>query len=530
MTKVFFKTAQILVLLSLMFAVGCKKDKKDNTSNAESPDFVTFSHGIIPSSWQTTAWTIDDTVGFDDFYSLQATEEKVAVVTTKTFDIPGYVEFYTTENNFYFYIDGTAEQPVDTLNVGNWRKWVYAVSEGLHTFKWETTTSDKINLDAIKFGNPDLPEVHTLEVVLPENALVATVKYQLSNDGNSPTTHGICWSTTPNPTTGDNKTTNSGNTSTYMGNIEDMIHNTTYYVRAYATNEVGTAYGEELSFKTSNMEVHTTDITQNSQNSITVNYRLSNNGNSLITAHGVCWSTTQNPTIANNKTTNTENVIGNYTSVIEDLDYNTTYYVRAYATNEVGTAYGNQVVFSTPDISTPVEINGVKWATRNVDMPGTFAARPESAGMFYQWNRKIGWSSTNPMINSDGGTTWDKTNPTGTTWEKANDPSPTGYRVPTKEEIQSLTNTTYVTSEWTTENGVAGMRFTDKNNGNSIFLPDAGFRYYNSGLLYMMIGIYWSSTQYDTSDAYRLEFHNGSVNVGDSDDKTYGYSVRPVAE
>ena len=44
-----------------------------------------------------------------------------------------------------------------------------------------------------------------------------------------------------------------------------------------------------------------------------------------------------------------------------------------------------------------VIINGVKWATCNVDAPGTFAAAPESAGMFYQWNRKIGWSATDPM-------------------------------------------------------------------------------------------------------------------------------------
>ncbi|MCL2510946.1 MAG: hypothetical protein FWF09_02730 [Bacteroidales bacterium] len=42
----------------------------------------------------------------------------------------------------------------------------------------------------------------------------------------------------------------------------------------------------------------------------------------------------------------------------------------------------------------------MKWAIWNVDKPGTFAAKPEDAGTFYQWNRKIGWSSTNPMVNS----------------------------------------------------------------------------------------------------------------------------------
>ncbi|MDR1809513.1 MAG: hypothetical protein LBR34_03800, partial [Prevotella sp.] len=61
-----------------------------------------------------------------------------------------------------------------------------------------------------------------------------------------------------------------------------------------------------------------------------------------------------------------------------------------------------------------VVINGVRWATRNVDAPGTFAATPESAGMFYQWNRSLGWSSSNPLVNSNGGTTWDNSAPSGT--------------------------------------------------------------------------------------------------------------------
>ena len=44
-----------------------------------------------------------------------------------------------------------------------------------------------------------------------------------------------------------------------------------------------------------------------------------------------------------------------------------------------------------------VVINGIKWATRNIDAPGTFSVNPESLGMLYQWNKKIGWSSSNPM-------------------------------------------------------------------------------------------------------------------------------------
>jgi hypothetical protein len=95
-----------------------------------------------------------------------------------------------------------------------------------------------------------------------------------------------------------------------------------------------------------------------------------------------------------------------------------------------------------------VLINGVKWATRNVDAPGTFAASSESAGMFYQWNRKVGWSSSDPMINSDRGTIWDSSTPSGTEWEKANDPCPSGWRIPTSSELSILVNSG---SSWTTK-------------------------------------------------------------------------------
>jgi len=177
-----------------------------------------------------------------------------------------------------------------------------------------------------------------------------------------------------------------------------------------------------------------------------------------------------------------------------------------------------------------VVINGVRWATRNVDKPGTFAKNPEDAGMFYQWNRKVGWSGKDPMVNSNGGTTWDWSEPTGNSWEKANDPSPTGWRVPTEEEFESLRNTTYVKHEWTTENGVEGYRYTDKATGASLFLPAAGNRTYDNGALddADRYGHYWSSTPYG-SRTYTLSFRDGHfiVHYGY---RANGFRVRCVAE
>ena len=191
----------------------------------------------------------------------------------------------------------------------------------------------------------------------------------------------------------------------------------------------------------------------------------------------------------------------------------------------------DSIIFYKPVIS-GVLINGVVWATCNVAAPGAFADSPTDAGMLYQWNRKIGWSATNPMVNSNGETTWNSTTPTGTTWETANDPSPAGWRVPTTEEQQTLLDASRVSSQWVEQNGVWGRKFTDLENGNFIFLPAVGYRDFSDGTLYGAgsYGYYWSSTQSDSYDAYLLFFLSSNVFWNYFYDRKFGFSVRPVAE
>jgi len=206
-----------------------------------------------------------------------------------------------------------------------------------------------------------------------------------------------------------------------------------------------------------------------------------------------------------------------------------------------------KIVAATLTTDPGLVINGVKWATRNVDAPGTFTAAPESAGMFYQWNRKMGWSSNDPLVNSDGGTEWNRTIPEGTEWEAVNDPSPAGWRVPTVEEFKTLLDTIKVYSEATSQNGVKGIRFTDKATGNNIFLPNAGYRYpkIECGTTLISVGnygYYWSSSQ-DFRDKYGKERHFkkfayflevfGNIAYTYSDwggDRIRGFSVRSVAK
>lgn len=170
-------------------------------------------------------------------------------------------------------------------------------------------------------------------------------------------------------------------------------------------------------------------------------------------------------------------------------------------------------------------INGVRWATRNVNAPGTFAATPESTGSFYQWNRKKAWAAAGNV--SD----WDSSIPSGDSWAAANDPSPEGWRVPTRDELDKLRDTEKVSSEWTVVNGVAGRRFTDLATGNSIFLPAAGYRFASNGTNEYagMLGDYWSNTKSSNSSAYHMDFTNEELGEN-NDSRADGLSVRPVAE
>jgi uncharacterized protein (TIGR02145 family) len=177
-----------------------------------------------------------------------------------------------------------------------------------------------------------------------------------------------------------------------------------------------------------------------------------------------------------------------------------------------------------------VVINGIRWATRNVDEFGTFVEKEEDYGKFYQWNRKKAWSVGSVITNEY------RTTPTGDTWEKANDPIPAGWRLPTKDELKKL--------EWPQENlaheskvqnGIKGILITDKNTGASMFLPYAGVLEwsYKSG-----VGQYWSSHTSTDERATYLNIGDGSyispiltaVAYLVDGYRRYGYSIRPVKE
>jgi hypothetical protein len=171
------------------------------------------------------------------------------------------------------------------------------------------------------------------------------------SDGGSPVTaRGVVWSTNPNPTISLSTKTNDGTGSgTFTSNLTGLLSNTTYYVRAYASNSVGTSYGNEVIFTTvANIPIlTTTNIQSITSNSAITGGTVSTDGGSSVTTRGVVWSTNPNPTISLSTKTTDELGLGTFNSNISGLSPNTIYYVRAYATNSAGTGYGNEISFKT---------------------------------------------------------------------------------------------------------------------------------------------------------------------------------------
>ena len=187
----------------------------------------------------------------------------------------------------------------------------------------------------------------------------------ISSDGGATiTAKGVVWGTSVNPTIAlTTKTSNGTGTSAFTASITSLVASTLYYVRAYATNANGTVYGSQQSFTTLGAvpTLTTTTVSGISLNAANTGGNITADGGTTITSRGLCWSTSSNPTIQDNKLTN-GNGSGTFTINLTGLQGGTTYYVRAYATNAAGTGYGNLIIFNTSTLALGVTYLGGKVA------------------------------------------------------------------------------------------------------------------------------------------------------------------------
>jgi hypothetical protein len=212
---------------------------------------------------------------------------------------------------------------------------------------------------------------------------------------------GVCWSTSANPILANSFLQNNGSAGFFSSALSGLTPNTTYYLRAYATNSAGTAYGNEQSFTTTDTNVVLPTITTRAVSAITTNSAnsgatITSDGGATLSAWGVCWSTSANPTLA--KSFLQHNVSTTiFGSALSGLTQNTTYYVRAYATNSAGTVYGNQQSFTTLTIVIPIVTTSAIFAitSNSANSGGTLTS--DGGGTVSAWG--VCWStSANPTL------------------------------------------------------------------------------------------------------------------------------------
>jgi phosphodiesterase/alkaline phosphatase D-like protein len=236
--------------------------------------------------------------------------------------------------------------------------------------------------------------VATLNGTVNANGDSTTVTFQYGFD----ISYGRVATATPSPVTGSTDTA-------VNASIIDLAPNTVYHYRAVGQNSFGTVYGADMTFTTA--ELHTLTVSTSPVTDITSNSAIAggvviDDGGAPVTARGVCWSTAPNPTTAGSSTSDGTGE-GPFISSIVGLSPGTTYYVKAYAVNYLGTVYGNQVQFTTAGSPSDLSVNITNPknnATVSGIVPITATARSSESEVlsveFYVDKTYIGKDTTSP--------------------------------------------------------------------------------------------------------------------------------------
>lgn len=187
----------------------------------------------------------------------------------------------------------------------------------------------------------------------------------IADGGASVTERGVVYATQPNPTMESGTKVISGSgTGSFTASLSGLAASTTHYVRAYAINSAGTAYGTQVSFVTEAPPVEVPVVTTSlagdvTSNSATAGGEVTADGGAAVTERGVVYATQPNPTIESGTKVTSGSGTGSFTADLSGLAAATVHYVRAYAINSAGTAYGTQVTFESLSLPLGDSLNGV---------------------------------------------------------------------------------------------------------------------------------------------------------------------------
>jgi len=297
--------------------------------------------------------------------------------------------------------------------------------------------------------------------------------------------------------------------------------------------------------------ITTSTISNITQITATSGGDVTSDGGAAVTERGICWGTNSNPITTDNHTVDGEGT-GVFESNLTDLAANTLYFVRAYATNSVGTAYGEEVSFTTlagsgSTCGTSIIINHVAgdvapvyktvtygivtnipgepskcWITSNLgaDHQATSVddATEPSAGWYWQFNRKQGYKHTGSVRTPN--TTWISSISENSNWISTNDPCTlelgSGWRIPSYTEwsnVNSFGNWTDWNDPWNSDLKIHAAGYLNDSDGS---MPGRG-----------VLGLYWSSAQSGVTYGQFLVFMVGAGNSGMSwDPKARGIPLR----
>lgn len=446
-----------------------------------------------------------------------------------------------------------------SYKIDNTASWIVDVTESEGVLQPDSLTKVEVTIDrdklsigentaSLRITSDEIEMVLSVKAYKSVNIITldaadittnsAVLRGNINLDGKSITEKGFVVYTDENSVTEYDVAGNEiGEFSCQISELEDGA---VYYYKAYMIVADETFYGEEKSFTTLEEivitipEVVTVSVTEVTENTAILTGEVVSDGGAEVVERGFIWNDHYDGEGSiEDFIVEVGSGVGVFTYQLTGLQQNTEYYFLAYAINSEGEALGQNIYFTTLEGEEDNIINGyeyvdlglpsgLKWAVHNVG-----ASAAEDYGDYYAWGEietKDSYTQQNsvtygmPMEDISGDPQYDVARALwGETW-----------RLPTRDEQKELLDN--CTWEWTSQNGVNGYLVTGSN-GNSIFLPAAGYKENSSHTEVGEYGYYWSSTPQSNSNlgAYYL-YMSSSSKLSYYYARVAGQSVRAVSE
>ena len=446
-----------------------------------------------------------------------------------------------------------------SYKIDNTASWIVDVTESEGVLQPDSLTKVEVTIDrdklsigentaSLRITSDEIEMVLSVKAYKSVNIITldaadittnsAVLRGSINLDGKSITEKGFVVYTDENSVTEYDVAGNEiGEFSCQISELEDGA---VYYYKAYMIVGDETFYGEEKSFTTLEEivitipEVVTVSVTEVTENTAILTGEVVSDGGAEVVERGFIWNDHYDGEGSiEDFIVEVGSGVGVFTYQLTGLQQNTEYYFLAYAINSEGEALGQNIYFTTLEGEEDNIINGyeyvdlglpsgLKWAVHNVG-----ASAAEDYGDYYAWGEietKDSYTQQNsvtygmPMEDISGDPQYDVARALwGETW-----------RLPTRDEQKELLDN--CTWEWTSQNGVNGYLVTGSN-GNSIFLPAAGYKENSSHTEVGEYGYYWSSTPQSNSNlgAYYL-YMSESSKLSYYYARVAGQSVRAVSE